>query len=112
MYKNILITGGIGYIGSHTAIEMLSAGYKVLLLDNLCNSSMNTLKKMSLITNKDIPFMKGDIRDDKLLTQIFSENNLITKRPNTGEIPAKNFYKIIGKKAKKDIRTGYFRDSI
>lgn len=75
MHKNILITGGIGYIGSHTAIEMLSAGYKVLLLDNLSNSSMDILKKMALITNKDIPFIKGDIRDDKLLTQVFSENN-------------------------------------
>jgi len=75
MHKNILITGGIGYIGSHTAIEMLSAGYKVLLLDNLSNSSMSTLKQMALITNKDIPFIKGDIRDNKLLTQVFSENN-------------------------------------
>ena len=53
----ILITGGTGFIGSHTAISLIEAGYDVVILDNLCNSSINILPRLKKITGKDIPFL-------------------------------------------------------
>lgn len=70
----ILVTGGAGYIGSHTLVELLEAGYQPLVLDNLCNSSQEALTRVEAITGKKLEFIKGDIRDEALLTQIFSQN--------------------------------------
>ena len=55
----VLVTGGAGYIGSHTCIELLDAGYELLVLDNLCNSSVEALKRVEKITGKTIFFVEG-----------------------------------------------------
>lgn len=70
----ILVTGGAGYIGSHTCVELINAGHEVVIVDNLCNSSMESVKRVEEITGKDIEFYKVDIRDRDKMTQIFSAN--------------------------------------
>lgn len=72
----ILITGGCGYIGSHTAIEMRKAGYDIVILDNYYNSKPEALKRTSELTQTDIPFYQCDIRDAQGLRRIFSENSI------------------------------------
>lgn len=67
----ILITGGAGYIGSHTAVVLLEAGFDIVILDNLCNSSIIAIDRIAEITGKTVPFVKGDIRDQRLLAQVF-----------------------------------------
>jgi UDP-glucose 4-epimerase len=71
----ILVTGGAGYIGSHTCIELLEAGHGVVVLDNLSNSSLESLKRVEIITASEITFVEGDIRDASLLAQLFSEHS-------------------------------------
>lgn len=72
----ILVTGGAGFIGSHTCVELLNAGYEPVVLDNLSNSNYKALKRVKDITGKEITFYKGDIADEKLLDKIFSENKI------------------------------------
>lgn len=72
----ILVTGGAGYIGSHTCVQLLQADYDILVLDNLCNSSVVSLDRIKQITGKTVPFVEGDIRDSKCLDRIFSENTI------------------------------------
>lgn len=72
----ILITGGTGYIGSHTILTLLNANHEVIVLDNLCNSSLEALRRVEQLTRKNIPFIQGDIRDSRLLDNLFSENNI------------------------------------
>lgn len=72
----ILVTGGAGYIGSHTCIELLDAGYELLVLDNLYNSSIEALKRVEKITGKTISFVEGDICDQVVLRNIFTENEI------------------------------------
>lgn len=67
----ILVTGGAGYIGSHTVIELLENNYEVVILDNLVNSSEKVLERLKKITGKDIPFVKADILDRDALDQVF-----------------------------------------
>lgn len=67
----ILVTGGAGYIGSHTLISLHEAGYDFIVYDNLCNSSEKSLERVEKIINKKIIFEKGDIRDEKRLEEIF-----------------------------------------
>lgn len=67
----ILVTGGAGYIGSHTCIELLKAGYEVIILDNLYNSKQACLDRVEALSGKAIPFVKGDIRDRALLERVF-----------------------------------------
>jgi len=74
----VLVTGGAGYIGSHTCIELLNAGYKVVVLDNLSNSNIESLNRVSEITKKSLHFIEGDIRDRSVLQNIFTENNIQT----------------------------------
>lgn len=64
---NVLLTGGTGYIGSHTAVVLLQSGHRVVLYDNLSNSSDAVLKRLAQITGQQIPFIKGDVRDTELL---------------------------------------------
>ena len=71
----ILVTGGTGYIGSHTVLELLQAGHEVMIIDNLYNSSVDSLERVKLISNKDYQFVECDIRDEKKLNQIFSSTN-------------------------------------
>ncbi|MCM1194445.1 MAG: UDP-glucose 4-epimerase GalE [Corallococcus sp.] len=72
----ILVTGGAGYIGSHTCVELLEKGYQVVVIDNLCNSSAEVLKRINIITGKTVTFYEGDIRDRKLLCKVFDEHKI------------------------------------
>ncbi len=72
----ILTTGGAGYIGSHTCVELLKTGYEVVVVDNLDNSSDRSLKRVEKITGKKVKFYKEDVRDKDALRKIFSENNI------------------------------------
>ncbi len=66
----VFVTGGTGFIGSHTCVELLNAGHEVVVVDNLCNSSKESLRRVKKITGKDIKFYKADIRDEKKLDRI------------------------------------------
>ena len=71
---NILVTGGAGVIGSHTLVELYAAGHTAVVVDNLCNSSAESLRRVAKIVNvSEIPFVKGDIRDRDTLNALFSE---------------------------------------
>ena len=72
----ILVTGGAGYIGSHTCIELVNAGYDVVVLDNLCNSSQESLKRVGKIVGKEIPFYEADIRDAEAMDAIFAKEDI------------------------------------
>jgi UDP-glucose 4-epimerase len=67
----VLVTGGTGYIGSHTVVELIEAGHEAVVLDNLSNSSEKSLERVKQITGKDVTFYQADIRDRKALTDIF-----------------------------------------
>lgn len=71
---NILVTGGAGYIGSHTCVQLLEAGYEVTVVDNLCNSSAESLRRVEAITGKTIKFYEKDLLDKEALDRIFDEN--------------------------------------
>jgi len=72
----ILVTGGAGYIGSHTCVELLNAGYEVVVLDNLCNSAAESLNRVQQLTQKSLTFIQGDIRDAQLLDQVFQQHSI------------------------------------
>lgn len=73
---NILVTGGAGFIGSHTCVELLNDGEEVVVLDNLSNSSEKSLERVREITGKEIKFYRGDILDREILKRIFDENKI------------------------------------
>ena len=73
---NVLVTGGAGYIGSHTCVELLENGYGVVVIDNLVNANPVSLKRVEQITGKTVKFYEGDVRDEALLRKIFSENDI------------------------------------
>ena len=73
---NILITGGAGYIGSHTALELLNQGYQVTVYDNLSNSSKESLKRVEELTGKKIAFYEGDVCDAASLTELFRKESI------------------------------------
>lgn len=72
----ILVTGGAGYIGSHTCIELINAGYDVVVADNLCNSSKESLKRVEKIVGKEVKFYEADIRDAKAMANIFANEDI------------------------------------
>ena len=72
----ILVTGGCGYIGSHTCVELLNEGYEVIVVDNLSNSKREVIDKIKEITLKDLKFYENDLRDEEALRRIFSENKI------------------------------------
>ena len=72
----VLVTGGAGFIGSHTCVELLENGHEVVVVDNLSNSSEKSLERVKELTGKDFAFYKGDILDDELLNKIFKENDI------------------------------------
>ncbi len=72
---NILVTGGAGYIGTHTCIALIEAGYEVVVVDNLCNSSLQSLKRVEKITGSEIPFYQVDVRNKAELTRVFKWHN-------------------------------------
>lgn len=67
--KRVFVTGGAGYIGSHTCVQLLEDGYDVVVYDNLSNSSVEAMKRVQKITNKTLKFIEGDIRDEEALTK-------------------------------------------
>ena len=73
---NILLTGGAGYIGSHTIIELDKAGHSVVVVDNLVNSNPIALERVAKIIGKKIPFYKADVRDREAMQKVFSENKI------------------------------------
>ena len=73
---NVLVTGGAGYIGSHTCVELLENGYGVVVIDNLVNANPVSLKRVEQITGKTVKFYEGDVRDEALLRKIFVENDI------------------------------------
>ena len=73
---NVLVTGGAGYIGSHTCVELLESGYGVIVIDNLCNSNPKSLDRVRALTGKDLAFYEGDVRDEALLRRIFAEHEI------------------------------------
>ncbi len=72
----ILLTGGSGFIGSHTAVELIEAGHDVVLYDNLCNSSREAAEAVETITGKKAPLVVGDIRDKALMTKVLKEEKI------------------------------------
>ena len=73
---NVLVTGGAGYIGSHTCVELMQSGHEVVVIDNLCNSNPKSLERVEALTGRHVKFYQGDVRDEALLRRIFAENEI------------------------------------
>lgn len=76
MNKKVLVTGGTGYIGSHTVVQLLAANYSVVIFDNLCNSSREVLNRIELLSGKKVDFVEGDIRDRDVLQTTFQLHSI------------------------------------
>ena len=74
--SSVLLTGGMGYIGSHTATVLVEAGHEVILYDNLSNSSIDVKVKIQEISNKEVSFIEGDVLDTELLDQTLKDFNV------------------------------------
>ena len=74
--RKILVTGGAGYIGSHTTLLLLQAGYSVVVLDNLSNSKPEALRRVARLAGREAEFVEGDIRDSELLDQLFCNHSI------------------------------------
>lgn len=73
--KHVLVTGGAGYIGSHTCVQLLDAGFSVVIYDNLCNSMISTINRIEAIAGKSVEFVNGDIRDRETLRRTLEDNS-------------------------------------
>ena len=74
--KKVLVTGGLGFIGSHTALKLLENNYEIIVLDNLLNSKIEVRSRISQLSKKDFDFVEGDIRDRDLLKNLFKNNKI------------------------------------
>ena len=74
--STVLVTGGAGFIGSHTRVELLNAGYDIIILDNFVNSKPESLKRIKELTGKDFKFYQADIRDEEAMTKVFADNKI------------------------------------
>lgn len=74
--STVLVTGGAGFIGSHTSVELLNAGYDIIILDNFVNSKPESLRRIKELTGKDFKFYQADIRDEEAMTKVFAENKI------------------------------------
>lgn len=99
----ILLTGGAGYIGSHTCIELISAGHTVVIADNLCNSSKEAVSRVEEITGAKIPFYEIDVCDYDMLSKVFEENKIDSVIHFAG-------LKAVGESC--EIPLGYYRNNI
>lgn len=99
----ILVTGGCGYIGSHTVVELLENNYEVIIIDNFSNSKRDVLDKIKSISNKDFKFYEGDVCDNSILERIFNENTI------DGVIHFAGF-KAVGESVQKPLM--YYRNNI
>lgn len=101
--KKILVTGGTGFIGSHTCVELINAGYEVVIVDNLYNSSEEVLSRIERITGKRPLFYKADVLDRTALTKIFDENEIEAVIHFAG-------YKAVGESVRKPLE--YYHNNI
>ena len=101
--KTILVTGGTGFIGSHTCVELLDAGYEVVIIDNLSNSKIEVKDYIEQITGKKVSFYEGDVCDKKILKRIFTENKIDAIIHFAG-------YKAVGESTQKPIM--YYRNNL
>lgn len=101
--STILVTGGAGYIGSHTVIELINSGYEVVIVDNLYNSKKEAVKRVEKIVGKQIPFYIADILDKDALRKIFAENKIDAVINFAG-------YKAVGESVRKPIE--YYHNNI
>ena len=76
MTNHVLVTGGAGYIGSHVCVELLEQGYRVVVLDNLCNGSEVALERVQEITGKPLTFLRGDVRDEAAVRQLLHAHDI------------------------------------
>ena len=74
--SRILVTGGAGYIGSHTCVELLRAGHEVVVLDNLCNARRESLRRVTELTGRDFPFVEADVRDRAALDALLRSHEI------------------------------------
>lgn len=100
---NVLVTGGCGYIGSHTIVELLNNGYNVISIDDFSNSKPNVLDKIKKITGKDIKFYESNICDKEKLRQVFEQNQIDAVIHFAG-------YKAVGESVKKPLM--YYRNNL
>lgn len=100
---SILLTGGTGYIGSHTAVELIKAGYEVLIADNLTNSKADVVEKIQTITSKQVRFYQIDVADAKALQNIFKANIIDAVIHFAG-------YKAVGESVEEPVK--YYRNNI
>ncbi|BAC95403.1 UDP-glucose 4-epimerase [Vibrio vulnificus YJ016] len=73
---NVLVTGGMGYIGSHTCVQMMAAGMEPIIVDNLCNAKVDVLSRIEALTGKQPTFYQGDIRDEAFLDSVFAQHDI------------------------------------
>ena len=99
----ILVTGGCGFIGSHTVVELLEENYEVVIIDNLSNSKKEVIEKIKKITNKDLTFYEADVCDIEKLEQIFNENKIDAVIHFAG-------YKAVGESVKNPLK--YYKNNI
>ena len=99
----ILVTGGLGFIGSHTVVELLNNNYEVVIIDNLSNSKIETLDNLKKITGKDIKYYQDDVCDKKALKKIFKENKIESVIHFAG-------YKAVGESVSMPLK--YYRNNI
>lgn len=99
----ILVTGGTGFIGSHTVVELLNQNYEVVVIDNFSNSKPDVIEKIKKITNKDFSFYEGDVCDKKLLENIFNSHKIDAVIHFAG-------YKAVGESVQKPLM--YYRNNI
>lgn len=100
---NILVTGGAGYIGSHTCVELLNSGHSVIIADNLSNSKAETIEKIKQITKKEVLFYKIDVTDEEAVDSIFSNNKIDGVIHFAG-------YKAVGESVEKPLK--YYNNNI
>lgn len=100
---SILVTGGTGYIGSHTCVELLDAGYDIVVIDNFSNSKREVVDSIKSIAGKDFKFYEGDVCDKELLRKIFSENKIDAAIHFAG-------YKAVGESVAKPLM--YYRNNL
>ena len=72
----VLVTGGMGYIGSHTCVQMIEAGMEPIIVDNLCNAKVEVLSRIEALTGKQPAFYQGDIRDEAFLDSVFAKHDI------------------------------------
>ena len=99
----ILLTGGAGYIGSHTAIELMDAGYEIVICDNFSNSKPESIRRIKKISGKEFPFYEIDVADKAALSEVFAKEDI-------GAVIHFAGYKAVGESVAKPIE--YYRNNL